>query len=168
MFLINKHFKETMADVSQNISAQLFVKELPNAQRADYTGCQQDFNSPYLTTCVNNVSSDVAVENAFQKQLSLSEYYKSPGVFNTIKNDYMEKTVEGHFETEKVDLNPPRVPQVSSAPLKLPVGPRDFIQNGIKESFGSSSKILGMDMKMVMIIAVIAILLFIYLKKKRS
>jgi hypothetical protein len=62
-----------MADVTQNISAQLFVKELPNAQRADYTGCQQDFNSPYLTTCVNNVSSDVAVENAFQKQI-LSKY----------------------------------------------------------------------------------------------
>jgi hypothetical protein len=157
-----------MADVSQNISAQLFVKELPGAQRADYTGCQQDFNSPYLTTCVNNVSSDVAVENAFQKQLNLSEYYKSPEVFNTIKNDYMEKTVEGHFETEVVDLNPPRIPQVSSAPLKIPVGPRDFIQNGIKETFGSTSTFMGMDMKLIILIAVIAIILFIYLKKKRS
>lgn len=152
-----------MADVTQNISAQLFVKELPAAQRADYTGCKQDFNSPYLTTCVNNVDSDVAVENAFQKQLSLSEYYKSPDVFNTIKQDYMDKTVERHFETEEVNLDPPRVPQVSSAKLNATVGPRDFIQNGIKESFGSMHT--G-STKMIIIVALIAILLFFLLKKK--
>jgi hypothetical protein len=160
-----------MADVSQNISAQLFVKELPSSQRANYTGCQQDFKSPYLTTCINNVSSDIDVEDAFQKQLNLSEYYKSPEVFNTIKNNYMEKTMEGHFETKVVDLDPSRVPQVSSAPLKIPVGPRDFIQNGIKETFGSTSTFMGMDMKMIILIiliAVIAILLFVFLKKKRS
>ena len=38
-----------MADVTQNISAQLFVKELPAAQRADFNGCQQDFRSPNFT-----------------------------------------------------------------------------------------------------------------------
>ena len=73
-----------MADVSQNISAQLFVKVLPSPSTANYNGCKQDFRSPYLTTCVNNVDSDTAIENAFQQQLNLTEYYKSPAVFNTI------------------------------------------------------------------------------------
>ena len=155
-----------MADVSQNISAQLFVKVLPPSSRADYTGCKQDFSSPFLTTCVDNVDSDIAVENAFQKQLNLSEYYKSPVVFNTVKNDYMKQTMEGQFETEEVDLNPPPVIPSGSAPINIPVGPRDFIQNGIKESFGAMNSMF--NMKMVLIIAVIAILLFIYLKKKQS
>ena len=155
-----------MADVSQNISAQLFVKELPSSSRANYTGCQQDFSSPYLTTCVNNVESGVAVENAFQKQLNLSEYYKSPEVFNTVKNDYMKKTMEGHFETEEVDLNPPPVMPSGSSPLKIPVGPRDFIQNGIKETFGSMGD--KINYKIILLLAIIVIIIFIYLKKKRS
>ena len=83
-----------MADVSQNISAQLFVKELPAANRADFNGCKQDFNSIHFTTCVDTTQSDNAVENAFQQQLNLSEYYKSPQVFNTLKQNYMEKTMD--------------------------------------------------------------------------
>ena len=123
-----------MADVSQNISAQLFVKELPAANRADFTGCKNF--SPNFTTCVNNVESDAAVENAFQKQLSLSEYYKSPEVFNTIKNNYMNKTTEGHFETEQ-DLNPQRSmpPEVSSATMNEDL---KTVFKG-KESFGLST-----------------------------
>ena len=126
-----------MADVSQNISAQLFVKELPAANRADFTGCKQDFSSQNFTTCVNNVDSDAAVENAFQSQLSLSEYYKSPEVFNTIKNNYMSQTVEGHFETEQVNLTPQRSmpPEVSSATMNEDL---KTVFKG-KESFGLST-----------------------------
>ena len=167
-----------MADVSQNISAQLFVKELPAANRADFTGCQQDFNSPEFTTCVNNVNSDTAVENAFQSQLSLSEYYKSPQVFNTIKNNYMKQTMEGHFETEEVNLNPDlqtMPPEVSSAPTVIPVGPRDFIQGGIKktfESFGQMKESFGnsfgsTNLKIILLILLIAIGFYFY-KKKQS
>lgn len=93
-----------MADVTQNISAQLFVKELP--ERAIFTGCKQDFNIPYLTTCIDSTESDRAVENAFQSQLNLSEYYKSPGVFDSMKRDYMSKTMEAPYETATVNLNP--------------------------------------------------------------
>jgi len=159
-----------MADVSQNISAQLFVKELPNSDRANYTGCQQDFSSPFLTTCVNNVDSDTAVENAFQSQLNLSEYYKSPYVFDTIKNDYMSKTLDSSFETEKVDLDPnlkTMPPEVSSAKLNIPVGPRDFIQGGIKESFGAIS-FDNANLKWVLLIVAIAIGIYFYIKKKQS
>jgi hypothetical protein len=123
-----------MADVSQNISAQLFVKELPAANTANFNGCKQDFRSPYLTTCVNNVESDTAVENAFQKQLSLSEYYKSPNVFETIKRDYMSKTMDSAYETEKVDLNPqPITNKTGSQPINVV----DLVKTG-KEKFGST------------------------------
>ena len=123
-----------MADVSQNISAQLFVKELPTSSQANFNGCKQDFSSPYLTTCVNNVSSDTAVENAFQKQLSLSEYYKSPYVFDTIKRDYMSKTMDSAYETEKVDLNPqPITNKTGSQPINVV----ELVKTG-KEKFGST------------------------------
>ena len=148
-----------MADVTQNISAQLFVKELPAANRADFTGCKQDFDSPNFTTCVNNVDSDVAVENAFQSQLSLSEYYKSPQVFNTIKNNYMSQTIEGHFETEQVNLTPQRSmpPEVSSATMNADL---KTVFKG-KESFGNISS----ANTLLLIIAAIAIGIFIYKKK---
>ena len=152
-----------MADVTQNISAQLFVKELPAANRADFSGCKQDFNSPQFTTCINELQADNAVENAFQKQLNLSEYYKSPEVFNTLKNSYMEKTMESNFETEQIDLNVKNFPpEVSSASQSTPVGPRDFIQSkvSLKESFGA----MGESSNLIIYI-IIAILLFIFLKK---
>jgi hypothetical protein len=90
-----------MADVTQNISAQLFVKELPPSSRADYMSCKNDFTSNYFRTDVEDIPSDAAVENAFQKQLSLSEYYKSPYVFDTMKRDYMSKTTDGCFESQE-------------------------------------------------------------------
>ena len=126
-----------MADVTQNISAQLFVKELPGALRADFNGCKQDFNSVHYTTCDNYIESDNAVENAFQNQLNLSEYYKSPYVFDTMKRSYMEKTMDSHFETEDVNLKPsPKTmpPELSSAQQNTPVGPTDFMKGGIKNS----------------------------------
>ena len=144
-----------MADVSQNISAQLFVKELPPT--AIFTGCKQDFNSPYLTTCVDNVDSDVAVENAFQSQLNLSEYYKSPYVFDTIKRDYMSKTMDSTYETAEVNLNrePPSgksTPQIISPPVY-----------NVKESFGSMD-----NRSMYLIIGVAVIAVFYYLKTKNK
>jgi len=153
-----------MADVSQNISAQLFVKELPAANRADFTGCKQDFSSPLFTTCNNTIDSDNAVENAFQQQLNLSEYYKSPYVFDTLKNDYMSKTMESHFETEPVYMGPTmQNNEVSQATQNIPVGSRDFIQGGIKDSgifkenFGASNSYTW-----VLIIAALAILFYFY------
>jgi len=145
-----------MADVSQNISAQLFVKELPPT--AVFTGCKQDFNSPYLTTCVDNVESDVAVENAFQSQLNLSEYYKSQYVFDTMKRDYMSKTMDSTYETAEVNLNPQQLsgkstPQITSPPVY-----------NIKESFGSMD-----NRNMYLIVGVVvAAAVFYYLKTKNK
>ena len=162
-----------MADVSQNISAQLFVKELPAANRADFTGCKQDFNSPEFTTCVNNVDSDTAVENAFQSQLNLSEYYKSPQVFNTVRDNYMSQTVEGHFETEETNpgLQTKFLQTMPPEVNAVPVGPRDFIQGGIKESFGQIKESFGnLNSKMILLLLLIAIAIgiYFYMKKKQS
>jgi len=123
-----------MADVTQNISAQLFAKELPSSDRADFGGCKQE-PSIYLTTCVNNTESDAAVENAFQSQLNLSEYYKSPYVFDTIKRDYMSKTMDSAYTTQKVDLGPQ---QITGETGSQPQDVVNFVKTG-KESFGASS-----------------------------
>ena len=152
-----------MADVTQNISAQLFVKELPPTSLGDYTGCKRDFRSPYLTTCVNNVESDVAVENAFQSQLNLSEYYKSPYVFDTMKRDYMSKTMDAAYETQEVDLNPPPLTGKTGS---QPIDVIDIVKTGngkatIKESFGSmnsNTTIFG--------VLIAAILIYLFLKNK--
>jgi hypothetical protein len=151
-----------MADVSQNISAQLFVKELPNANRADFNGCKQDFNTEYYTTCDDGLASDTAIENAFQTQLNLTEYYKSPNVFETLKNDYMSKTMDATYETEKVDLNPQMITSGTGAsPISLQVGSRDLINGGLKSSFGAMSS----STNTFLIIAIVAVL-FYYFKKQ--
>jgi len=62
---------------TQNISAQLFVKQLPQAQLASFDGARTDYNTNNLTTSVNYPDSDRNIEEAFQKQLDLSDYYKS-------------------------------------------------------------------------------------------
>lgn len=121
-----------MADVTQNIGAQLFVKELPPSQKASYYGCQQnDFNNKNMTTCVNYPDSDVAIETAFQKQLNLSEFYKSPYVFETIKTDYMNKTM-GNEPVAQVNTSP----EVSPPPQVLQ---QVNTLTGQKEPFGYSS-----------------------------
>lgn len=152
-----------MADVTQNISAQLFVKELPNAQRADFNGCKQDFNSNNFTMCDNYVDSDNAVENAFQQQLNLSEYYKSPYVFDTLKKNYMAKTMDAHFETEEVNLEPERrtmPPEVTSAQQNITQPPPQL--SSIKETFGAMS---DNKTSVWILIILISIVFFIIHKK---
>jgi hypothetical protein len=146
-----------MADVTQNISAQLFVKELPTTSTANFNGCKQDFRSPYLTTCVNEIDSDKLIEDAFQKQLSLTEYYKSPYVFNTIKQDYMSKTIDGKYETQEVNLEPePQTGETGSQPNTA----KDFVMTG-KESFGSMN-----NNNCIFGILVAAIILYFILQNK--
>jgi len=77
---------------TQNVSAQLYVKQLPNDPAAGCYGCGN--NDTYLSTCVNDVVTDAAIEKAYQQQLDLSEYYKSPYVFDTMKKDFMDQTME--------------------------------------------------------------------------
>jgi hypothetical protein len=127
---------------TQNISAQLFVKQLPQAQLASFDGAKTDYNTNYLTTSVNYPESDRNIEDAFQKQLDLSDYYKSVQVFDTMKKIF--DTNEGNFNTT-TNTVPER--NLKKNPFKgpiLPVGPRDSVfdepndslVNKTKESFG--------------------------------
>jgi len=151
-----------MADVSQNIGAQLFAKELPGAFRADFTGCKQDFSSDAFTTCVNYPESDADIENAFQKQLNLSEYYKSPQVFETLKQNYMMKTMDSHFETEPVNLNP-TVDEVSEAKPDL----SSMVQQDIKDSgLFTKSSFGAMGSSNIIILAIVLAILFYFFKNK--
>jgi hypothetical protein len=108
---------------TQNVSAQLYNKQLPR--------------DPSNNTAT---ATDTSIENAFQKQLDLSEYYKSPQVFDVIKRDYMDRTMEG--ETEPPPQNPPSsVPTPKPVPVYIEksVGPTDFLYNFIKSKFGATN-----------------------------
>jgi hypothetical protein len=143
-----------MADVRENVAAQLFVKELPPTGRAYFDGARQDFRSKHLTTNVDNVESDTAIENAFQKQLNLTEYYKSPYVFDTVKRDYMSKTMDAEYETEKVSLEPePLTDRTGSQPIDLKVGTR--------ESFGAYTPSANNN-RLNAILAAVLVVLFLY------
>jgi hypothetical protein len=131
---------------TQNISAQLFVKQLPQAQLASFDGAKTDYNTNYLNTSVNYPDSDKNIEDAFQKQLDLSDYYKSVQVFDTMKKVF--DTNEGTFNTNAnipVDRDLKKNPFSSKI---LPVGPRDSVYdqpddslvNKAKESFGNIKK----------------------------
>ena len=131
---------------TQNISAQLFVKQLPQAQLASFDGAKTDYNTPYLNTSVNYPESDRNIEEAFQKQLDLSDYYKSSKVFDKMKQVF--DTNEGNFNTT-TNIVPDR--NLKKNPFNkpiLPVGPRDSVfdepndslVNKAKESFGNIKK----------------------------
>ena len=77
-----------------NISAQLFNKQLPFDANAMYTGCNPMVQPgpQYMTTCVDPFDSDRKIEMAFQQQLSLAEHYKTPEVFDAVKRDFMDET----------------------------------------------------------------------------
>ena len=158
-----------MADISQNIGAQLFVKELPAAFRADFTGCKQDFTSKAFTTCVNYPQSDADVENAFQRQLNLSEYYKSPEVFNTLKQNYMMKTMDGHFETTPGNVGPEsrtESSEVSSIQPDVKTSSRDIIETGIKNSGLFTKESFGaMGNSNIIIFIIVAAILYYFLKE---
>ena len=146
-------------DTSQNVSAQLYFKQLPADPKTGQYGCSD--TGAVLSTCVNDLDTDAQIENAFQKQLDLSEYYKSPGVFDSMKHDYMDKTMEGSNTPAKQEVtnNAPQLPPPT--PLDIPSGPVNFLQN--KSSFGSTSNTL---MYLMIFIVLAALFYFFYLKKR--
>jgi len=146
---------------TKNVSAQLYFKQLPEDKSAASYNCEDTY--PNLSTCVNNVETDTSIENAFQKQLNLSEYYKSPEVFEAIKEDFMNQTMEGK--------NTPQIPlvdesaklieeEVVSVPEKIPSGPTDFLVKFLnKSSFGASG--YGKYIMILIIILIIVGLIFL-------
>ena len=127
---------------TQNVSAQLYFKQLENID--------------------GNAQSDASIENTFQKQLDLSEYYKSKNVFESMKKDYMDKTMEGSDTPElEVPIARATPPVLTPTPNKIPVGPRDFINKGIKSTFGaSSSKSNNMFIYIIILLAIGGFFLF--------
>jgi len=124
---------------TQNVSAQLYKKQLPDQFDGNF-GCMN--TGSVLSTCVMDTPSDVSIEDAFQKQLDLSLYYKNKKVFDTMKKDFMNQTMEGKNNNEETKQPEPQQMPVLSVPIPANpvVGPRDFLQNMIinKSSFGSS------------------------------
>lgn len=134
---------------SQSVSAQLYYKQLPNQP--------------------GNPDSDATIENAFQKQLDLSEYYKSKPVFEAMKKDYMDKTMEGSVAPdEPVPISRPIKTELIPTPNNIPVGPRDFINKGIKSTFGATKSgfsITPMNIAMVILVCLVAYWLYFLAKR---
>ena len=154
----------SLSDV-KNISAQLYEKQLHPTPKAAEWGCKNEIENPHLTTCVPGRKSDAQIENAFQDQLNLSEAYKSPLIFKSMKSDFMDQTME----KGKEDFAEPIAPLPEGPPQKpmVPSGPRDYLQHLLhfmglsKENFG-----LGSDRMCIVIIVVLAILFyFLFLRK---
>ena len=142
---------------TQNVSAQLFTKQLPPSERASYYGCKNDFTSPNLTTCVNYEDSDTSIENAFQKQLDLSLVYKSPIVFDTIKKNFMDQTMENENSPDETIPEMTSEKELSEAKETVPVGPRDFLEGLIKETFGKNSAKWSIHLLVILVILILII-----------
>jgi hypothetical protein len=154
---------------TENISVQLFNKELPISEKATYFGCKNDFTTDYLTTCVDYPDSDAKIENAFQKQLDLSDYYKSKQIFNTMKKQFADQTMEGMNNTSEERFPLEQLPETNTVdkPL-LPVGPRDTLFSSImnsKETFGFGTTMFNY---IVVIILLILLIIIIILKCKKN
>ena len=141
---------------TQNVSAQLYVKQLTPDPQAGLYGCDSQ-TYPYLSTCVDNVTTDANIENAFQQQLDLSEYYKSPEVFNVMKEKYSDRTMEGK-NTESVNFT--SLPEPKIAPTLIPVGPTDFLKKMLKSSFGATSNIGSTLIAILVLILVIGLIIY--------
>ena len=141
---------------TQNVSAQLYVKQLTPDPQAGLYGCDSQ-TYPYLSTCVDNVATDANIENAFQKQLDLSEYYKSPEVFKVMKAKYMDKTMEGE-KTESIKV--PNLPAPIIAPTLIPSGPTDFLKKMLKSSFGAMSNNMNDIFGILVVILIIGVVIY--------
>ena len=145
---------------TQNVSAQVYFKQLPSDPGAGQFGCQD--TGDLLSTCVNDVDSDAQIENAFQSQFGLSEYYKSPGVFMAMKRDYMDQV-----------MGAPTSEQVPNPGLDIPGKPvptKPMIRSGprlpSKSSFGSSSSSNDNMMYCGAIVVLLLVLFYLTVIKK--
>ena len=142
---------------TQNVSAQLYFRQLPQDNSAGSYNCKNTY--PNLSTCVNDTQTDAQIENAYQQQLNLTEYYKSPEVFNTMKQEFMDQTMEGQNQPSQ-PVSSSVYPQPPSVPVVVPVGPRDFLQRFIKEGFGGA----GIALIVLTTVALAIALWFIFIK----
>jgi hypothetical protein len=140
---------------TQNVSAQLYFKQLLVDPDTGKFNCEVVPDG--LSTCVDPVSSDAQIENAYQEQLSLSEKYKSPEIFQVMKQTFMDQTMENEntpvYRYEKPEPVPP------SVPITIPSGAEDRLKRFVKESFGGNSTLAFV----IILLAVLAIIYFLFL-----
>ena len=144
---------------TQNVSSQLFTKQLKPGERAGSSGCKESIDNKFFTTCINDSDSDVAIENAFQKQLDLTEYYKGPAVFDAMKKNYMDQTLD--YPEAPVVKPVARIPPPVSVTPMTTVGPTDFLNKSIKESFGKREMLLW-EKLLIALMAVLLILMIVF------
>ena len=148
---------------TRNVSAQLYYKQLPKDNAASLYNCENTF--PDLSTCVNNVETDKQLENAYQQQLNLSEMYKSPEIFKKMKEEFTEQTMEAENTPTKM-VTSSVYPKPPSVPIQIPVGPTDFLNKFIKESFGSTSGVIPVWVYILIVAIIIGVAAFFYMKKQ--
>ena len=148
---------------TRNVSAQLYYKQLPKDNAASLYNCENTF--PNLSTCVNNVETDKQLENAYQQQLNLSEIYKSPEIFKKMKEEFTNQTMEAE-NTPTQMVTSSVYPKPPSVPIQIPVGPTDFLNKFIKESFGSTSGGIPVWVYILIVAIIIGVAAFLYMKKQ--
>ena len=147
---------------TQNVSAQVYFKQLPPDPGAGQFGCNE--TGDVLSTCVNDVQTDSQIETAFQSQLDLSEYYKSPYVFDTMKRDYMDQTMESSNKPVPQEIGNVPPPPPIPTPMMIPSGPTDFLkkmEKPTKSFFGEESKSLSVTFIILLIILVLLLAMFV-------
>jgi len=141
---------------TQNVSAQLFVQQLKPSEKASNYGCTD--TGVNLSTCVDPIESDKLIESAFQQQLDLSEHYKSPNVFNAMKDTYTSQTMDKQPEMEQK----PIFPDIKVNAEQNVTDPFLNLKQS-KESFGKTFD--GNNWIYFLIAIVVLVLLFLMFKK---
>ena len=142
---------------TQNVSAQLFVQQLKPSEKASNYGCTD--TGVNLSTCVDPIESDKLIESAFQQQLDLSEHYKSPNVFNAMKELYTSQTMDKQPEMEQK----PIFPDIKVNAEESVTDPLLNLNKQSKESFGKTFD--GNNWIYFLIAIVVLVLLFLMFKK---
>ena len=81
--------------MSNNVSYQLFNKQVGERNLNFNSSIGDNYMS--VTPPPNDSATDNGVIlSAFQQQFALNEYYKGPSVFDAIKKNYMDKSMENN------------------------------------------------------------------------
>ena len=150
---------------NQNVSAQLFAKHLPVDSHAYNYGCNDklDNKSDHLFTCVDESKSADAIENAFQNQLDLSEHYKSPSIFNSIKTQYMDEAKLDNLDDDDDDLDDDDLDDDDLDDDDSEIGSKENL-NYTKESFGPTGSTKLIYILILLLILLIILGFYFYLK----
>ena len=117
----------------QNVSQQLFTKQLNVPDQASNYGCYNDLTLKFLSTCVDPLQSQVEIETAYQEQIKLAEYYKTQKIYSSGSKQQQQRIINtpAPFINDVPILNtqPPLMNQVPFMGTQGPVIPDRNVQN---------------------------------------